>query len=100
MMVVFVSWKRSSSLTHYLAGEAIAFGSSFSMIVALFPTCLETIINYSKHVCACIFDNPETKFSQANYEQLLSYNVTVMSNFLKNGRLTEPALNAEDNILC
>lgn len=64
------------------------------MRMALFPTCLETIINYYSKQYVCIFDNPETKFSCANYRQLLSFNVTVMSQFLRNGRLTKPGLNA------
>lgn len=70
------------------------FGSSFSMIVALFVTCLETMINYYSKQYTCTFDNPETRFSCANYRQLLSCNVTVMTQFLGKGRLTKPALNA------
>lgn len=54
------------------------------MRTALFPTGLETIINYYSKQYVCLFGNPETKFSCAKYRQLLSYNVTVMSQFLRN----------------
>jgi hypothetical protein len=74
-----------------LLERQLHFGSSFKMTVALFTTCLETIINYYSKQCTCIFHSPEAKFSRANYRQLLSYNVPVMSQFLR--RLTKPALN-------